>query len=116
MPTPTKQPEGAETADKLEVAEVTDERDVTPRVGGGKLTGKRVRAIPYMGASTVRVRCSDFKKASNGKIDHPDVEWDFRKSDFTLPVGEAEGELSQEAADFLTATYPTDFEYMDDGS
>jgi hypothetical protein len=106
----TKQPEGAETADKLSPDEVKDERDVTPRVGGEKPTGKRVRAIPYHNATTVRIRPMDFKL---GGIDHPKVEWDFRKDNFTVAVGP---ELSQEAADYLTENFPTDFEYINDGS
>lgn len=106
----TKQPDGADSADKLEPSEVKDERDTTPRVENEKPKGKLVRAIPYMNATTIRIRPMDFK---NGGIDHKQVEWDFRKNNFTVPVGE---ELSQEAADYLTKSFPTDFEYINDGS
>lgn len=106
----TKQPEGAENAAPLSADEVKDERDVTPRVGGEKPKGKRVRAIPYHNATTVRIRPMDFRL---GGIDHKQVEWDFRKDNFTVPVGDA---LSEEAADYLTENFPTDFEYINDGS
>jgi hypothetical protein len=106
----TKQPEGAENVAPLSVDEVKDEKDTTPRVGGEKLSGKRVRAIPYMNATTVRIRPMDFKL---GGIDHKQVEWDFRRHNFTVAVGD---ELSEEAAEYLTKNFPTDFEYMNDGS
>ena len=108
-PATTKQPEGAESAAPLSVDEIKDEKDTTPRVGATKLVGKRVRAIPYHNATTVRIRPSDFK---SGGIDHKQVEWDFRRENFTVAVGEA---LSEEAAEFLTKNYPTDFEYVNDG-
>ena len=57
---------------KLDLAEVKDEKDTTPRTGPD-LSGKRVRAIAYQNATTVIVRRSDFKTASEGEIDHPDV-------------------------------------------
>ena len=96
---------------KLSPSEVKDDKDSTPRVGG-KLSGKRVRAVGYQNATTTKIRRVDFKTASNGEVDHPDVTWDFRTDDYTVPVGDR---LSQEAADFLTKNYPETFEYINDG-
>jgi hypothetical protein len=105
----TKEPAGAATAGKLAPSEVVDDADTSPRVGAD-LKGKRVRAIPGAGGTTVVVRKVDFK---NNGIDHPEVKFDFRKDRFTLAVGDKEGQLSQEAADFLTENYPVQFEYLE---
>jgi hypothetical protein len=99
-------------AGKLDVAEVKDEADVSPRTAPADTSGKRIRAIPYQNASTVRVRPMDFNL---GGIKHDLVEWDFRKDNFTLPVGGDNEVISQEAADYLTKNFPTDFEYINDG-
>lgn len=120
MPAPqhptTKQPEGADVAEKLTAAEVRDEKDTTPRAAPAEVSGKRVRAIPYQNASTVILNTVDFKTASQGKIsDHPQVVWDFRKDNFTVPVGGENPVLTEEAAEFLTKNYPTDFEYINNG-
>src|ERR1700749_4786707 len=100
---------------KLDPSEVKDEKDTTPRVGSVDLSGKRVRAIPYHNASTVIIRSKDFKDASRGEIEHPDVTWDFRKDKFTVPVGGKDPVLTKEAADFLTKNYPESFEYINNG-
>jgi len=92
---------------KLDPEEVDDERDVSPRANTDDTSGERVRAIPAKGGTLVVVRKVDF--ANNG-IDHPDVEFSFRKDSFTLPVGK--DSLSKEAANFLTKNYPTSFEYI----
>ena len=95
--------------DRLEPEEVKDTRDVSPRAPAPVTKGKRVRAIPARGGTTVEITRGVFK----GKgIDNPTVKWDFRKDNFTVPVGEL---LSQEAADFLTLEYPQSFEYMSGG-
>lgn len=112
----TKQPEGAATADKLTTAEVKDTADTSPRTAPPNVSGKRLRAIPYQNASTVIVKRVDFRTASSGEIDHPDVRFDFRKDNFTVPVGGKEAIITDEAADFLASNYPTDFEYINDGS
>ena len=110
MPTPssTKPSDGAENT-PLTAAEVTDERDVTPRAPGPDLSGKRVRAIPTLGATTVRLSTHDFRDL--GVADHPNVEWDFRKDRFTVGVGDGE-QLSDKAADVITSKFPQSFEYM----
>jgi hypothetical protein len=95
---------------------VPDERDVSPRAKSDT-TGKRVRAIPAVitkstgHATTIEVRRSDFKSHD---IDHPTVQFDFRKDNFTLKVGSKDGQISQEAADFLTENFPQSFEYLDE--
>jgi hypothetical protein len=94
---------------KLSTADVKDTADTSPRAADPDLSGKRVRAIPAKGGTTVLVRKQDF--ASKG-IDHPDVKFDYRTDKFTLPVGKGKS-ISTEAADFLTKNYPTSFEYLD---
>lgn len=105
----TRQPAGAESAGPLAPEEVVDAADNTSRAPAPKLDGKRVRAIPGAGGTTVRVTDRDFK--ANG-IKHPTVVWDFRKDRFTVGVGSRSGQISQEAADFLTSQYPTSFEFI----
>lgn len=74
-----------------------------------------VQAIPAtitgsgQGATTVEIRSSDF--ANNG-IDHDSVVFDFRKDDFKVSVGNENGQISKEAADFLTKNYPASFVYV----
>ena len=85
---------------------VKDDRDVSPRAGKPKLTGKRVRAIPYKGGTQVLIRASDFEYLG---IKHPAVLWDFRKNKRTVEVGR---EISAEAAKLLCDKYPTRFEFM----
>jgi hypothetical protein len=98
-------------SDKLDPSEVHDERDTSPRLRADT-SGKRVRAIPaYPGQTTaVVLKASDFAAHD---VDHPQVEFNFRKDDFTLPVGK-KGGLSEEAADFLTENFPEQFEYMNE--
>ena len=105
----TKPPAGAETAGPLTHDEVKDAADTTRRVEA-KVAGKRVRAIPGGGGTTVKVSEKDFRE--KGGIKHKDVVWDFRKDRFTVPVGTKNGEISQEAAEFLCQTYPLSFEFM----
>jgi hypothetical protein len=102
------QPQSEDADQKLEATEVRDVRDSSPRAAGPDLSGKRLRAIPAKGGTTVEVKRGDFAKHG---IDHPDVKFDFRRDRFTLPVGKERG-ISEEAADFLSANYPTSFEYM----
>jgi hypothetical protein len=102
-----RQPPGADTAGPLTAAEVTDEADnAVVHEEPPKLVGKRVRAIPNFGGTTVVIREEDF--ANNG-IDHPTVEWDFRKDNFTVPVGP---QLSEEAAEWLTSEQGHQFVYV----
>lgn len=101
-----------------EAVRASDERDTSPRVKSN-VSGKRVRAIPAVitkntgHATTIEVRRSDFKE---NDIDHPTVRWDFRKDNFTVKVGKKDGQISQEAADFLTENHPMSFEYLDEGN
>ena len=94
---------------KLNPSEVTDARDNAPRLKDD-LSGKRVRAIPaFVGQTTaVRITKQDFAEY---EIDHPTVEFNFRKDQFTLPVGKPRG-LTKEVAEFLVTEFPEQFEYM----
>jgi hypothetical protein len=102
--------------DEQEDVRASDERDTSPRAKSD-VSGKRVRAIPSVitkntgHATTIEVRRSDFKSHD---IDHPTVTWDFRKENFTVKVGDKSGQISQEAADFLTSKFPTSYEYIDE--
>jgi hypothetical protein len=94
----------------LTPATVTDAADTSPRGPAPDTSGKRVRAIPYKGGTTVVVDAKDFK--SNG-VTQGKVTWDFRKDNFTVRVANGKNNtLSAEAAEFLTKNYPTSFEYM----
>lgn len=84
---------------------VVDTADKSPRHLSDK-SKKRVRAIPFQNCTTVVIRESDFKL---GDVDHKEVTWDFRVDDFTVVVGEG---ISKEAADYLTTSFPGDFEYV----
>lgn len=70
--------------------------------------GKRVKAVPFSGGTTIVVRSSDFDKAGN--IDHPDVTWDYRVDGFTVEVGKG---ITAEAADFLVNNYPDSFRFVE---
>lgn len=85
---------------------VVDTSDVTPRqeVNTG---GKRIQAIPFSGGTTVVVRSIDFHNA--GKIDHPDVTWDYRVDDFTVEVDKG---ITAEAANFLVDRFPASFRFI----
>lgn len=85
---------------------VADTEDKTPRQPV-ETAGKRIKAIPFSGGTTVLVRTVDFKKAGN--IDHPDVTWDYRVNGFTVEVDK---EITAEAADFLVNNYPGSFEFI----
>lgn len=106
----------ADEASEPTVGNVPDERDTSPRAKSDK-SGKRVRAIPSVitkntgHATTIEVRRSDFKSHD---IDHPTVTWDFRKDNFTVKVGDKSGQISEEAADFLTSEFPTSYEYINE--
>ena len=106
-----RQPAGADAAGPLSAAEVVDTADTSPRAPAPDLSGKRVRAIPYAGGTTVEVTSKDFR--DNG-IKHPTIVFDFRRDNFTLPVDPKPGQkgLSKEAADFLTREHGHQFEYM----
>lgn len=97
------------------VAETPDARadaaaEVAPEVAPEPDTsGKRVRAIPTHGGSTVGVSAADFQERG---IEHPDVLWDFRNDDSTVKVGNGDGEISEEAANLITKLEPTRFEFM----
>lgn len=118
-PDPTGTPEQTEQAPtgpapgELSTTELVqstpDDRDVTERASEPDTTGKRVRAIPTHGGTTVKVSSTDFR---NNGVEHEDVVFDFRKDDFTLPVGEEVGQISKKAADVITKLEPGRFEYM----
>jgi hypothetical protein len=82
-----------------------DTADKSPRHLSDK-SKKRVKAIPFQNCTTVIIRESDFQL---GGVSHKEVAWDFRVEDFTVAVGEG---ISQEAADYLTSSFPDDFQYV----
>lgn len=88
---------------------VHDEADTSPRAPEPATDGKRVRAVPYQGGSTIIVDPADFARIG---LEQKKVTWDFRVDNFTVKVGTDEGEISQEAADALTKRYPETFEYI----
>lgn len=102
-------------ADEPTVGNVPDARDTSPRAKAD-LSGKRVRAIPSVitkngdRSTTIEIRRSDFKSAD---IDHPTVQWDFRRDNFTVKVGDRAGQISEAAAEFLTSKHPQSFEYIE---
>lgn len=89
---------------------VTDTADTSPRGPAPDTSGKRVRAVPYQKGSTVRVREATF--AEHG-IQHPTVVWDYRKDNFTVAVGTQDGQISENAANFLTRKFKETFEFLD---
>jgi hypothetical protein len=107
LPRATMPPSGT-----LSAAEVTDDRDNAPRLKEDT-SGKRIRAIPaHPGQTTgVVVHKNDFAKHD---VEHPTIEFNFRKDGFTLPVGKRGG-VSEDAAEFLTSEFPQQFEYMGGG-
>ena len=111
LPTSREDSTMAGTApEALTAAEVTDERDVSPRAEAPDTSGKRVRAIPYKGGTTVIVDETDFR---NNDVKQKTTTWDFRKDNFTVKVGNGENNtLTKEAAEMLTRDYPTQFEYL----
>lgn len=114
----TREPATSAT-ETLTPGDVTDERDNAPRIPAPELSGKRVRAIPYKGGTQIHLRRQDF---ANYGVDHPDVTWDFRKikGNMSVPVDDSEkpvkNTLTSEAAEMLVDKFPTQFEYMNDGS
>lgn len=118
--TTTRQPTGAETADRLSAAEVTDTADTSPRAEEKKLTGKRVRGIPAVltkagdRATSIELRPSDLEAAGGPKISKT-LRWDSRVDNSTLAVGGDNNPLTDEVAEFLTKRYPTSYEYMNQG-
>lgn len=105
-----REPVGADKAGPLHISEVTDTADTSPRAVSN-LKGRRLRAIPYAGGTTIVVSQADFR--ANG-ISHPTVTFDFRKDHFTLPVDPPKGQagVSKEAAEFLATNHPNQFEFM----
>ena len=96
----------------------SDTADNTVKAEEKELSGKRVRAIPAVitkngdHGTTVEVRASDFLAKG---IEHETVTFDARRDNYTLPVGDGEGQISEKAANFLTKNYPYSFEFMDNG-
>lgn len=103
----------AGTPSTAELAATTpDERDTVERAPGPDTSGKRVRAIPTHGGTAVTLSTADFEQV--GVKGHAPVKWDFRKDNFTVSVGNEDGQLSQAAADAITKHEPTRFEYLND--
>jgi hypothetical protein len=112
--TPSGKPDAPSTADL--VAATPDARadraaELQPEVAPEPDTsGKRVRAIPTHGGSTVSVSSAEFARV--GVEGQSEVVWDFRKDDTTVKVGDKPGEITQAAADAITKLEPTRFEFM----
>ena len=101
----------AGTPSTAELAETTpDDRDTVERAPGPDTSGKRVRAIPTHGGTAVTVSTADFEQV--GVKGHPTVSWSFKKDNFTVPVGNDSGQISQAAADAITKHEPLRFEYL----
>ena len=104
------------TADEQKAILDGDEADVSPRAATS-IVAQRIRAIPTVitrnGDQSTRVEISrnDFRKKG---IAHETIVFDFLHDNFTLPVGDHEGYVQKEAADFLTKNYPASFEYVKD--
>jgi len=71
-----------------------------------KPVGKRIKAIPFSGGTTVIIRKSDFEKTG---VKHADVTWDYRIDDFTVVVGQG---ITEEAADALVNSFPDSFTFV----
>ena len=98
-------------AGPLEPAEINDTADNSTSGPAPDLSGKRVRAIPGGGGTKVIVGKKDF--ADHG-IKQNDVKFDYFVDNFTVKVGDKAGQISKEAADFLTKFDPYSYEYIGD--
>ncbi|AEL97938.2 hypothetical protein CL65_gp030 [Mycobacterium phage Patience] len=93
----------------------SDVADTTKKAKVSVPKGKRIRAIPTNitrsgdVGTTVEIRAEDFQRKG---IEHHTIRFDFRNNSYILPVGDGEGKVSEEAANFLTSNYPTSFEFM----
>lgn len=103
--------EVAANAGPLDISEVTDDRDVTPREAETSQEGEFLKASPARGATTLVIPSSDFYEY--GGISHEPVTFDFRNNEMKVPIGT--GQLSEEAAEFLVKRYPDTFEYVTGG-
>lgn len=116
---PTREPANGPT-ERLTTDEVKDEADTSPRAAEPKLTGKRIRGIPAVitragdRSTTIEVRPSDLATAGGPKLQRKIV-FDGRIDSSTIEVGNEEGKVPTDVADFLTKKYPTSFEYIDEG-
>ena len=117
----TAEPTGAEKAAPLSPTEqatvrATDTADTSPRLEKD-LSGKRLRAVMWGGATRVVVRNVDFAdmgvKDDEG-VPHDTVTFDWEINDGTLPVDPQEGEtgISKRAAEALIRRDPTKFEWF----
>lgn len=106
------------TPDEQDTILATDTADTAVRSASPDFTGKRLRAIPAIitnsgdRGTTVEITSENFRAKG---IDHRTVSFDRRKDNYTLPVGNEEGQISEKAANFLAKNYPTSFEFMDNG-
>lgn len=97
----------------------SDSADNAIKGAGPDLSGKRLRAIPAVitrsgdKGTTVEVRREDFQAKG---IDHDTVSFDARNDNYTIRVGDGDGEISEKAASFLAKNYPYSFEFMGNGS
>jgi hypothetical protein len=114
-----KEPANGPT-ERLSSDEVKDEADTSPRAAEPKLEGKRLRGIPAVitnagdRSTTIEIRPQDLVLAGGPEIQRKLV-FDARIDRSTLQVGSEDGQVTEEVADFLSKTYPTSFEYLDEG-
>lgn len=99
----TNKPEDTDSAD-VSTPE-NDKLDTTTSVSSD-MSGKRIKAIPGLGGTTVIISDKDF--AANG-IAHKTVIFKLRVSKFTLQVGT---EISEEAANFLVESRPSSYQFV----
>lgn len=96
-------------AEKAQAAAVAADPDAAAKAKPDT-SGKRVRAIPTHGGTTVSVSKAEFERV--GVEDQDEVVWDFRTDDSTVKVGNELGEISEKAAEKITKLEPTRFEYL----
>lgn len=86
------------------VEKVAEDAPVQPQpVARG---GKRIKAFPFAGGTTVVIRDVDF---GAGNVEHSTVTWDYRIDDFTVEVGKG---ITEEAANYLVKNYPDSFKFV----
>lgn len=108
-PTASGTREVSPTAGPLDPSEVVDDRDISPREPKPDNAGKMfVKAYPAKGATTLLYPASDFSQY--GDFSHPSVTFDFRINSLKVRVGG--GDLTEQAAEFLTKRYPNTFKYI----
>jgi hypothetical protein len=98
---------------------IVDPADVSPRAASPKLSGKRVRGIPAVitksgdRGTLIEVRPVDVSTAGGPELKHT-LKFDTKREYGTLVVGDGNGQVPSDVAEFLTKNYPTSFEYVNE--